>query len=1005
MPGVTIDVVAAIRAESPFVGRVEQLARLEELLEGARHDGAATVLLPGDAGVGKTRLLDEVATAASAAGDLVLVGHCVDLGAGGLPYLPFAEVLAAAGRGGQGEDGSALQEAAAAVVRRVAAERPVLARLAGQGPGGEATSEGMERLALFEALAALLAALSSEVAPLLLILEDVHWADASSRDLLRFLVSRPAADRMLVLASYRMDDLHRRHPMRPLLAELVRLPRVERLELLPFDEAELRRYLVALHGAALPEPVVAQIAARSEGNAYYAEELLAAREAGVEGLPMALSDVLLARVERLPAQAQQIARVAAVAGRRVPDMLLREASGLQPEEVEAALRDAVAHHVLVPDGQDGFAFRHALLQEALYADLLPGERVRLHGRYATRLRAEHRPAAAAELARHCLAAHDLPGALQASLAAAVDAESRLAPAEALAHYDRALQLWGVAPAEALPSGTDEVDLSLRASSAAGRAGELERAVALARAALGSPGCRQDVVCQARVRERLAQALYAHDRMPEALEQARQVRSLLTGRPPSATQVWAATLEARVAASLRDLPAVREVAAHALPLARGLGLASAEVDLMISESCAVEQDDVPGAEARLEQVWRRAVEIDDQQAALRAGYNLAGVLLDRGDLAGAAATARTCLAAAARAGLARTLYGQECRNVLLVALEAAGHWDEALAEAATSARELTPAQQWRVALPTLPILVARDPAGTIDGPAVEEPFGLPGAELAGYLAVANRAVADALTWLGRPAEAVRSVLQGLERCTNPDSSPHHLVAVSLCALGIAALADQADAARLRSDDEALAQTLAQGEHLAQRARRAMREGRPRLASVGPEGQAWLLRAEAEATRLAGRPDPVRWREAVDAFSGYGHRYETARCRLRLAEALAATGDRAEAGAQVRLAREVAAQLGALPLRAAIDALARRTRLDLGLGPAGGGGLTPREDEVIRLIATGLTNRQIGTRLGIAEKTASVHVSNILAKLGVASRAEAVDVAHRRGLVGADGGAGR
>ena len=176
----------------------------------------------------------------------------------------------------------------------------------------------------------------------------------------------------------------------------------------------------------------------------------------------------------------------------------------------------------------------------------------------------------------------------------------------------------------------------------------------------------------------------------------------------------------------------------------------------------------------------------------------------------------------------------------------------------------------------------------------------------------------------------------------------------------------------------------------------RRGRPRLGSLGPEGRAWLARAEAEHARLHGRDDPDDWRRAVEAF-GFGQRYEVARSRRHLAEALVAAGDREGGAREAVLARDEAVALRARPLREAVDALARRARLDLGAGPATASVLTPREQEVMRLVARGLTNRQIGRQLFISEKTASVHVSNVLAKLGAGGRAEAVAIAHRRGLI--------
>jgi DNA-binding CsgD family transcriptional regulator len=186
---------------------------------------------------------------------------------------------------------------------------------------------------------------------------------------------------------------------------------------------------------------------------------------------------------------------------------------------------------------------------------------------------------------------------------------------------------------------------------------------------------------------------------------------------------------------------------------------------------------------------------------------------------------------------------------------------------------------------------------------------------------------------------------------------------------------------------------------ERARAALQRARDRGRQVGPEALAWLARAEAEWSRVEGRNDPDSWSAAADAF-GYGYLYEEARCRWRLAEARLLEGDRDQAAVQARAAHEIAERLGAAPLLAALEALGRRARLDLGVRPPpqpdGAAGLTPRELEVLRLVAAGRSNGQIAEALFISRKTASVHVSNILAKLGVHTRTEAAAAAHRLGL---------
>jgi DNA-binding CsgD family transcriptional regulator len=987
----TITGVAPISTGSPFVGRARELARLEHLLEQAAAGSAAGVLVAGDAGVGKTRLTGELVRRACEQGVVAVVGHCVDFGAGGLPYLPFAEALVDIVRAGEAEGATEIQRAAAAAVRETVAQRPVLRRLTGrveQVPGDDA----QERLPLYEAVLEALHAVTDAVAPVLLVLEDLHWADASTRDLLRFVLARLGDERLLVAGTYRTDDLHRRHPLRPLLAELVRLPRVERLDVAPFDGGELAEYLRVLHGGQVPDDLVQDIRGRSEGNAYYAEELLAATDAGSGprssrrvALPEQLADVLLARLEGLPPAVQHVARVASVAGRRVEDGLLRAAAGLPGTELDDALREAVAHHVLVPDGADRYAFRHALLQEAVYGDLLPGERVRLHATYA-RLLATRDGASAADLARHAMAAHDLPAALAARIHAADEAVAVLAPAEALAHYEQALQLWPAVPPDARPAGADLPELTLRAATAAGAAGEHDRAVAFAAEAVSLS--RGDAEAEAAARGQLVHHLYDADRWDEAEHQAGVVRELLADRGASAVLVWTAAIQARMAASRRERDKVVALVEPALTEARDLGLTSAEGDLLVSLAVQEGTDgDVESSAARLAQAHERAVTAGDSALALRSVFNLGVNRVDSGDLAGARTILERGLAEAERSGLALTLYGTESLLMLLQALVLAGEWDDALDLEGRARSRWPEAQHVGLLGPVLPVHVARDPlAGlTLSRRAVAMAWG-------SHIVLAPRA--DAQRWLGDVEGALRTTQECLALLTADDEwALGQLVALGI---GLGALADGAAAALLREDRELVRGLRARGEEWVAQARAVAARGRPRLGRLGPEGRAWLARADAEAGRLSGDDDPSTWRRSVEEF-GFGHRYEIARSRRHLAEALVAAGDRDAAAEEALLAREAAVQLRARPLRDAVDALARRARLDLGTGTPTASVLTPREQEVMRLVAQGLTNRQIGRRLFISEKTASVHVSNVLAKLGAGGRTEAVAIAHRRGLL--------
>ena len=315
-------------------------------------------------------------------------------------------------------------------------------------------------------------------------LEDLHWADRSTRDLLTFLSRVLHREKVAVVVTYRTDDLHRRHPLRPVVAELLRLPGVTAIELAPLGYADMADHLSALAESPLDAATLHRIVTRAEGNPYYGEELLAAGNGRGERagsvLPTGLAALLLARFEQVSDTAQQVLRAGAVAGRHVEENIIRDASGLSEDEFEEGIRESVAHQLLIPDGTQGYTFRHALIREAIYSDLLPGERTRLHARFAELLADPDRlasvPGTAAELAHHCLASHDITGAFTASVQAAQEAERLAAPAEAHRHYDAALGLWERVSEPDKLAGMDRGMLAFRSATNAAASGEVARAV-------------------------------------------------------------------------------------------------------------------------------------------------------------------------------------------------------------------------------------------------------------------------------------------------------------------------------------------------------------------------------------------------------------------------------------------------------------------------------------------------------------------------------------------------
>jgi DNA-binding CsgD family transcriptional regulator len=828
------------------------------------------------------------------------------------------------------------------------------------------------------------------------LLEDLHWADRATRDLVAFLARTLRSGRVTLVVSYRSDELHRRHPLRPLLAELVRLPGVERLELAPFSRAELAEHLEAITGAPLPTDQVAGIYVRSEGNPFYAEQLLAAGTGDAQrALPSTLADVLLARIQGLSEPAQQVLRVAAVAGRRVSHQLLTEVAGRPEAELEQGLREAIGAGVLVADRANGtYAFRHALLQEAVYGDLLPGEQVRLHAGYARLLAAEPE-AVAAELAHHCLQSHDLVSALHASLTAARAAEAVLAPAETLRHLTSALQLWDRTLDPATITGTDRVDLLLRAAAAASAAGERQRAVSFAQEAAVTVDATTDPAQAAVAHERLGLYLLHAGRVEEALRARARAVELVPAEPPSRLRARVTAAMAQVLINAEQPDEARGWCDQALMAARAVVSAEDEADVLVTLGI-VEWANPTKAHSFFTQGRARAVDAGNPRIEMRALVNLAELAYQLGNLATARALFDEGAELAQRAGLGWSLTGITMRCGQCLVCFDAGDWDQSERLARAVPELVTTLPVAELAAAALPVEVSRGRATAIRH--LRDLRALSGLGFSAAVEVAGWE-AELATWQEDLDRASSAVQRGLAIIDASQFEPFQTVHdARVCATGLAVQAERAEGARAAGDAETLSDAIAVGGALLKRARSAVEQSHPAGLAHHVYLAGWLTRAEAEWTRLQGRSDPRTWQAAVDAFS-FGHIYEVARCQWRLAEALLSTGDREQATEAARAGHQTAVRLGAEPLRGALEALARRGRLDLGVGiPAERtlAGLTPRELEVLRLLVEGRSNRQIAEQLFISGKTASVHVTNILAKLGVHSRLEAAATARRLGL---------
>ncbi|WP_420836342.1 ATP-binding protein, partial [Amycolatopsis lexingtonensis] len=609
--------------------------------------------------------------------------------------------------------------------------------------------------------------------------------------------SRLRAQRLLVVGSYREEDVHRRHPLRGVLSELVRLATVERVDLHPFGAADARRFVEALADEPLPSDVVADIVSRSEGNPFFAEELLATKTE-CNDLPAGLAEVLLSRLERLSPDTRRVVRVISVANEPVMHAALAEISGLGELELDEALREAVQHHVLVVLSDGSYTFRHALLQEAVYGDLLPGERSRTHAAYAARIQA--RPQGRghdAKLAYHSLQSSDLVTALPALLRAMDEAEKLGAPGSALRHVEQALSIWDAVPAADRPEGYDELRLLHEASYFAGTSGEPERAAAFARSATRALTPDSPVDRAAKTWRRLAEALLALEgTLDEATAAIDRAWDLVKDGEPSGTRAWVLASRAGFLRILDKPEEALDSALTAVADARAVGAAGAEASALVTlGTLADSAGDAAEARERLRQAERKARDAGALNTEIRATYFLALSHDDQGEFAEALAHAARGVARAEEAGLSWSVYGLELRAAQLKLRYLMGDWPDE--SAGRAGRGVSSAVAARILAIWSMFLVARgrfdEAAKLVAGQRQHWT-----ADMQIPLSVGGAGI-ELAYWRGEHAEAVRrteDLIGWLERI-----EPGLLAGIRVAALGVSAAAALAAGARVRGDSAA------------------------------------------------------------------------------------------------------------------------------------------------------------------------------------------------------------
>ncbi|MEO1059987.1 MAG: AAA family ATPase [Actinomycetota bacterium] len=956
-------------AAEALIGREAELALLLDAATG-RADRSA-VLLGGDAGMGKTRLVEELR--ARLPDDVAVgVGACIHTAHGSLPLVAVTEALRSLG--------SEVDGAVASMPAHVSAELGALVpELVPGGPTVEPPRDDERTVyRLFDAIRTFLTSLAARQR-VCLVVEDLHWADASTRDLVTFLVQRGVGDGFSLIGTYRSDEMSRTHPLRPVLAELDRSPRVRHLTLRPFDDTELARFAASRLGRPPSARLVDDLADRSSGNVFYAAELLDAMRDGQPTVRPELSDLVLARVEATSTDAQRLLRLVAVAGESVRDELLELVLEPDDEDVLDALGEVVEQRLLVVGDDGRMRFRHALMQEAVHHGTLPRERRVIHRRFAEALAARPDLASSplganAELAWHHREAREFAAALEASAAAARSAEAVPAFSEALEHVRTLLELWDDVDDAEDRVGMPHADVLRWAAELAHEAGDSPQGVVYQRAAIAAMADAEPAT-RGLLHERLGRFLQAAGRADDAIAEYERGVDLVTDPASPERAVVLAGYGQQLMLTLRHREAVVALDG-AIDVARHVGDRRIEGHALNSLGSMYLHD---GRYTRGVGLLEEAAEIARTEGAhgelLRTYVNVVSGLVDVGDLAAAERHADEGLRRAAELGHESFFIGA---NLVFVLTEQ-GRWEDAAAVSDSLRRPEGHLPHLWLAHSSSDRAFWR---GDLEGAArtLDDSEPPSGPTMEPQLVPMHWARRAALAiGSGDPSVAREAVERGLAAVvTMPQELELRILAVEIEVDAGAAGSEESVVAHLDAIDRLVDERFDRSDN-----------GAHRILALAAE-------AAAHRAALADEDSVERWSEAVEQWGASGCVLRLLRCRLRLGEAQLRSGDRSSAEATLLDVVDRAEALGT-PV---IGAAAQRLLDHAGLTAADEDSpdlLTSRERDVLRLVADGRTNRQIGDRLFISPKTASVHVSRILQKLGVDNRTEAAAAARRAGLL--------
>jgi DNA-binding CsgD family transcriptional regulator/tetratricopeptide (TPR) repeat protein len=929
-----------------LLGRDAEVATLGQALVRALGGAPQVVLVAGEAGIGKSALVAALVRRAHGLGARVGVGGCLDVSG----YAPCGAIVEAMRQ--LGVDGL---------------------------PAGTAPPDAWSHAVRSEAAGG----------PVVLVVEDIHWAERETRDALKTLALTAARERLLVVLTVRPEAVTPRHPARDLAVDLARAPGYLRLDLAPLDRDALSSLAQRELGTSLSAMELRELVLRSEGLPLFALELLSAGRAGLAGptVPPRLADLFLARVESLPRPVVEVLRTASLTGTRIDEDLVAVAVEQTATSVVECLRVARDHHIVVAQ-QSHLQFRHALVRDAIYEDLLPGERRHLHARMAATLRArcaiddaQGAAAGGADLATlgllvdHAMACDDLETALIASVRAGL----RWGQVGSVGreHLLRAVELWRRVERADQVTGMRHADLLAETASMLNHYDDGQRARELLREALDEVKEQDDSLLASRVHCVYARLGYFRDD-PQVQESLRQSLRL-AGQTPSSELARALAANGTHLLHWEKRPrAAADFLRRAVAVAVENGDQLAEAGyrgwLGTALACAGR-----AAEAEAEQT--RAVTIsekhDEAHSALFFRQSIVDTL--------AMHTPRIPEAIERALATAHAARERHEPGIEYMALDCAfgiylrrGELDRAEAML-TQMHDLGVEQEdWRVR--DAAYRFTRGEVGKVSEQLVSE---FDDDTAPDYVAYTLGVKVEDLLLRDDVATAAELVTAALSGEREDDIDPYPLAVIARSAYLV-----------MREQRRTRVTTR---QELSRTARAALDRladsDQPPVSLIGLMEQT----ARAAAAHLDGQPRPDLWRGALDTANTLTYSLERLRLQPYAAEDLWATRDRPAARELLHQTWHEARDIGAGSVAMHTAAVARRRRIqlpdDVITGP--GARLTPREREVLALLEAGATNRDIATRLFISEKTAGVHVSHVLSKLGVARRGQAAALARSEG----------